>query len=144
MAQSSGKGGQLLLLLVLLGMLGGVGTWNYRRNVAAEDRVPRPYRGYSDADLDKLAAAYQMEIDALRKQVERHGGRTTARDRAFAGDQIREFERVQRVSGAARELGYRVTERETSLAALEQEKALRAGEGDATRVFLRRLFTYRP
>ena len=44
--------GKLIFLLVLLV---GVSTWNYQRNVAIEEAKPRPYRSYSDAELEQLA-----------------------------------------------------------------------------------------
>ena len=59
-----GGGSSTLALLVLLGIIGGYGTWNYKRNQAAEEAVPRPYRTYSDADLGTLGAAYRQELDA--------------------------------------------------------------------------------
>ena len=37
------EGNQVVLLLVLLGLITGVGGWNYRRNLAIEAAMPRPY-----------------------------------------------------------------------------------------------------
>ena len=57
-ARGSSSIGALALLLVVL--VAGVG-WNYHRNVAREQAEFRPYRGYSDADLAALVAAYEQE-----------------------------------------------------------------------------------
>ena len=54
--------GKLIFLLVVL--VGG-GTWNYQRNTELEDAKPRPYRAYSDADLEQLRVAYVGQAGAL-------------------------------------------------------------------------------
>jgi hypothetical protein len=140
---SRSKRGQLLLLLVLLAILAGGGAWNYQRNLEAEARQPRPYRGYSDEDIEKLVAAYQQEIDALARRYEHESGvRADVRKGGQIGEQLQEFERIQKRSRAVRETGYRLSEREATMKLLEQERAWRARNRDELQTFLRRVFTY--
>jgi hypothetical protein len=129
MAATSAKGG-LLLLLLLLGGTGGVGYWNYQRNVAKENSEPRPFRGYATPDLDKLIAAQKAEIDRMRPAVQRaEVSRAQARGDGFLGDQVREFERVHRHSEHTRELSGQLSDLEIMQQQLEKERALRVGEG---------------
>jgi hypothetical protein len=130
------------LLLLLLALLIGLGAWNYRRNVALENAHPSPYATVSDHDLDVLIAAYQSEIDAM-------SARGTANRRASAhatsgvAGGVREFERVQRTSRAAREAGYEISEREGAVEALKQEKARRIARGSGGALLvLRRAFSF--
>ncbi len=143
MARSGNKGGQLAALCLLLAILAGAGTWNYRRNVAAEESVPRPYRSYSDGDLEVLIAAYQGEIDGLKR---RHAGRGDQRVRVREGglidDQVREFERVQRHGRAVRALGRQIAVREASLDVLRSEQRLREQQSDRLKLLFRRVFHY--
>ena len=135
------KSGRRSLLTLLLALLCGVGAWNYRRNVEAEAAVPRPYQSYSEAQLDQLIAASRASLDGLVARYEKVSGHSIqARDQAFAGDQIKEFERVQSVSRSVRRLGYEISEGEGLLRELEAEKA-RRGEG-AVGLLLRRIFAY--
>jgi hypothetical protein len=131
------------LLTVLLALLAGAGAWNYQRNVAAEKKVPRPYQHYSAAQLDQLIPAYRAELDALVTRYEKASGHSiTAKDRGFAGDQIAEFERVQRLSGSVRSLGYEISEREAMLRELEAERGRRDTRALGLKTFLRRVFAY--
>jgi cell fate (sporulation/competence/biofilm development) regulator YlbF (YheA/YmcA/DUF963 family) len=133
---------QLMLLIVLLAILAGGGTWNYRRNLEAESREPRPYAGYSDEDIEKLVSAYRKEIDTLAGRYERvSGARVDVRSGTSIGEQVQEFERVQRRSRGVREIGYRLSEREATMKLLEQERARRVRDGDELLTFLRRVFT---
>jgi cell fate (sporulation/competence/biofilm development) regulator YlbF (YheA/YmcA/DUF963 family) len=137
------KFGQFVLLLVLVGILASGGIWNYRRNLEAESREPRPYKGYAEADLQKLVDAYKLEIDALAKRYERASGkRINVRDGGHISEQLEEFERVQRYSQAVRQIGYRLSEREAEMKMLEQERTRRVRDRDELRTFLRRVFTY--
>jgi hypothetical protein len=128
MAASDAKGGLLLILVLLVGV-GGVGYWNYQRNLAAENSEPRPFRGYATADLDKMIAAQKAEITRLRPTVEQAQlSRTEARGNGLIGDQIKEFERVHRQSTRTRELSGQLTDLEIVQQQLEKERAKRAGE----------------
>ena len=143
MAKGSG-GNQFVALLVLLGLVGGGGTWNYRRNAAADAAEYRPYRTYSVADLAVLRGAYEEEIEsfrrryteAARRNVKVSGGRMLA-------EQIREFERIQRVSRTTRDLGSGVSEREAALTLIAEEEERRAAESDRLMFHLKRAVTFR-
>jgi hypothetical protein len=129
------------LLILLLALLCGGGAWNYRRNLEAEAEVPRPYRGYTEAQLEQLITASRASLDGLVARYERASGNSIqARDQAFAGDQIKEFERVQSMSRSVRALGYEVSESEGLLRELEAEKRRR--EDNAVGVFLHRVFAF--
>jgi hypothetical protein len=135
------KNSRRFRLTLLLILLCGVGAWNYRRNVEAEAALPQPYRSYSEAQLDQLIAASRASLDELVARYEKVSGRSIqARDQAFVGDQIKEFERVQSVSRSVRALGYEISESEGLLRELEAEKRRR---GDSAVVlFLRRVFVF--
>lgn len=135
---------QLVPLLVLVTLLGGAGTWNYRRNVEVENAELRPYRTLADADLALLLAAAEQEAEALsgryatlRQQRAPKGQSGAARPSA----RFRDFEQAQSHGRAVRELGYRASEREATLEELRREQGRRAGEGGPMQVFLRRLLT---
>lgn len=135
------KSGRRFLLTLLLALLCGVGAWNYRRNVEAEAALPRPYRSYNEAQLDQLIAASRASLDGLVAHYEKVSGHSIqARDQAFAGDQIKEFERVQSMSRSVRALGYEISESEGLLRELEAEKRRRGDS--AVGQFLRLVFAY--
>jgi hypothetical protein len=130
------------LLTVLLALLGAVGTWNYKRNVEAEQKVPRPYQHYSAEQLDQLIPAYRADLDTLVARYEKVSGHSIgAKERSSIGDQIAEFERVQRQSSSVRELGYEISEREGMLRELEAERGRRDTQALGLKTFLRRVFT---
>lgn len=135
------RGGSLGKLVVLLLILAGFGTWNYRRNVEAEAAQPRPYRSYSDAQLEALLEAYGQQAEQLDERYA-----AAARQRARSGDvqllgeAVEQFERVQRASRAQRELGARAAQEQASVKAIEQELALRARMGGPITTFLKRAF----
>jgi len=137
MARRSRKKSRLLPLAVLLAILAGAGTWNYRRALEAEAATPRPYRGYTNADLETLAGAYESELETLRRGA---AGAPSARATRGSG-RFGEFERVQRQSRAARGLAREISERETALSAIERERSQRARESDRVGLFLRRVFS---
>ena len=100
MAQESGKGGKLIPLLFLLMLLGGAGGYNYHRNAQAEDAEFRPFGSYADADLDALAAAYEEQLSGGMAQYQKASSKAvTVREGGLLGEQVREFERVQKISG---------------------------------------------
>jgi hypothetical protein len=139
-----GGGGAAPLLLAVLALAAGAAAWNYRRNAALEAGEYRPYRGYATADLDALIAATEQELAQARRDYQRGPRRPAAgREPALLGDQIREFERVQRASVASRELGGRVLEREAALERLRAERARREPDEGPIARFLRLAFVYR-
>ena len=60
-------GNALPSLLILIALIGGVGTWNYHKNVALDEQEYRPFRGHSDEALHQLIDAYESERDAGKK-----------------------------------------------------------------------------
>ena len=141
MAKSEGGGGgkQGLLLVLLIGLVALCG-WNYQRNLKAEQSTPSPYTSLEDADVERLLAAYQGEVERLKaKQPSRAKVRSTPHIQAGAN----EFERVTRRSQTVREAGYELAEMEGMVKALEAEKAKRTALGGSpTQVFLRRAFSF--
>ena len=140
----SGKGGSgaLVPLLVLLVLLVGGGAWNYQRNLARESQEDRPMRGYAEADLEKLLAAYKGEQQRL---TQRAGATPRARERDSSGklvaENVREFERVQRQSLRVRDAQGDLAETELMVARIEQELARRDQERDPMAVLIRRVTT---
>ena len=133
--------GQTLILLVILGAAGG---WNYHRNTLIDDAVLRPYRNYSDEDLHQLISAYRSEVEV---QMERYrndpAAKTVAvRDAGLLGDQIEEFERVQRVSKQRQERAYRVTENQILAEQLAIEQVARERDRPIYKMIFRRLTTF--
>ena len=142
--ESSSSKNSLLLLLLLVAGAAGVGTWNYQRHAAAEAAEYRPFKGYATADLDKLIAAQRSEISRLRPRATgARASRTDARGGGLIGDQVREFERVQRHADRSRALSAQLTDLEVMLDQLEQERAKRGGEGESESARVLRLaFTF--
>lgn len=142
MASERGGRGALIPLLALLLLLVGAGTWNYRRNLELEALEDRPLRSYAEADLEKLLAAYEQE----QKRVTQRVGATRRAQPKLApgqlvGENVREFERVQRASRRVREANGDVAETEMMLERIQLELQRRDHERDAMALFLRRLTT---
>ena len=136
-----GGGGKAKILVVLLAVMVGGGSWNYQRNLAAEAADPRPYKSYSIEQLDQLLAAYEEEAGALNQRYEMASGqRTRSRDTQLLGEAVDEFQRVQRSSRAVRDLGSRLSQEMASVQAIRKEKALRIQLGGPVTTFLRRAF----
>jgi len=145
MRRREGKASVWVLLALLVGA-GAAGTFNYMRNLKAEQEAlkHRPLHGYAESDLRHLETAYQQEVDKLSKryQAAKASGNGGVRDHQLLGDQVREFDRVTRASDGVRDIGAALSEREVALHDVQKELQLRQGEGDATQVFLRRLLTF--
>ena len=139
---SSENWGSLVLLLVVLVAVGG---FNFIRNTRTENAEVRLYRGYSDTELEELLSVYQSEIDqrtqAYRKVADRD---IVVRDRPMLGEQVDEFERVQRLSQHRRDMAGDVTDNQISLEQLEIERQKRAADRPVYKMILRRLFTLGP
>lgn len=135
------RGVSTLPVIVLLGLL-VAGGYNYHRNWQIENSLPRPYAGYSQADLEALLAAYQAEnaqaehrYQNAQKQLghERHGG--------MLDQNIAAFEAAQRDSSKAREAGVVLSMQKNATEELEAELARREADADPMKVHLRRLLT---
>jgi hypothetical protein len=132
--------GKLIFLLVLLV---GVSTWNYQRNVAIEEAKPRPYRGYSDTELEQLRAAYDSQASALAGRYEQASAqRSGSRDVKLVAEGVEQFKQVQRASRAVRDLGAQLSQEEASLRAIEEEQALRAQLGGPVMTIVKRAFLF--
>jgi hypothetical protein len=142
MAESGGGGGKAIVLLVLLAALGGYGTWNYQRNVAAEKAAPRPFASYSDADIAALVQAYEQEIEVYQQRWEKASGQSVSvRDSGHTDQRVREFERVQGIARQKRALSSELAKRQVALGQLSAEQAKRAEEKQQVVLrFLKRAF----
>ncbi len=138
MAKSSGP--LLILLLILCGAMG----WNYKRNAEAESLEVRPYRGYSDIELEQLKAAQRTDADTRDALYRAGTGRVTTRDRSLLGDRVDEFERVQRASARHRERSHRVSESQAAISLIDAEQATREMDRPIYKMIMRRTFTFRP
>ena len=135
-------GSSLVALLLLLAIAAGAGAWNYNRNVAAEDDVYRPFKGYTDQALADLAEAYETRKKGDKKQLERASNRrVSAQGKAYFDQQVQEFERVQRAHASKQEVTVRMAETNTTLKLLKEEQRLRASESDRLALFLKRILT---
>ena len=136
-------GSQKMMLLVLLVLAGGLGAWNYQRNVEAERAELRPFRSYSDADLESLTEAYRVEVEAYTKRYEALTGRKVAiNERVHTDQKLHEFERVQRISQNTRDLVDQLAQRHVAIEQLDAERRKRVGERNVVVLFLKRLLTY--
>jgi len=135
-------GSSVTLLLLVLAVLVGAGAWNYRRNAAVEEDVYRPYRGYTDAAIEQLIDAYENEHERSSKRFETAASRrVNVEGKAYFGEQVQEFERVQKISQNTRALRDGIAESQTSLKLLREESAQRARERQKLRLFFERLFS---
>ena len=135
------RGGQIAILLVILCAAGG---WNYHRNTLIDDAVPRPYRTYTDEELDQLASAYQDEVEV---QMARYRNSTVSanvavRDEGLLEERIGEFERVQHLSKKRKESAYQVTENQILVEQLAQEQVTREQDRPIYKMILRRVTTF--
>jgi hypothetical protein len=134
---------RVALLVALLALGGGLGTWNYQRNLAEERAELRPFRSYSDADLESLTAAYRAEVDAYTTRYEAlTGQKPLIRERAHVDQKISEFERVQRIARGNREIVSQLAKRHVALEQLDDERRKRAAERNLVLMFFKRLLTY--
>jgi len=131
------------LLLVLLGVLVGGGTWNYMRNVEIEKAQPRTYRGYSIAELETLRDAYKSEVDthSARYRAAAHRTVTVGGDGTLE-HQVDEFERVQRIGRNKRAIAGDYARNQVRLEAIDRELALRESEGTGFARILRLATTF--
>jgi len=135
-------GSSVIPLLLLLAILVGAGAWNYRRNAAAEENDYRPFRGYTDEAIEQLIDAYEGQHERSSKRFEAAASRKVrVEGKAYFGEQVQEFERVQRISKNTRTLRDELAESQTSLKLLREESSKRASERQKLRLFFERLLT---
>jgi len=130
---------QLLLLLVLL--VGGA-AFNYHRNLEAEAQEDRPYRGYSDQQLEDMLQAYEGRKEQQSARYESTAGRRAdARGKAYFDEQVQEFERVQKVHAARDRARDQLAGTQVVVKKIRAEQTKRASEADKLMLHLRRAFS---
>ena len=135
------RAGQALVLLVILCAAGG---WNYHRNTVIDDAVPRPYRGYSNEELNQMASAYQAEVEVqmVRYRKSAAANKVAVQDGGLLEDRIDEFERVQRRSKQRQARAYQVTENQILVEQLAQEQVTRELNRPIYKMIFRRLTSF--
>jgi hypothetical protein len=128
-------------LLVVLVLLLGAGAFNYYRNFQAEQRTPRPYRSYSDAQLNALVTAYKQEVKGLDAASPK-GSLRAGPSGQLLGERVAAFQRVQAAGDARRRAEERSAGQEGILRSLEQEQALRQRLGSGLALHLHRLLSF--
>ena len=142
MAKGSEGSHRFVQLLLLLAIVGGAGGWNYHQNLEAEKREYRPYRGYSEADLETLREAYAGHTDVTNERYQAAlSKRAEARSVSLLGERVHEFERVQGIARQQRDARDRLADSQATLQLIEQETRKRAQEQDALKLFFRRVFS---
>ena len=133
--------GQTLILLVILCAAGG---WNYHRNTLIDDAVPRPYRTYTDEELDQLASAYQdeVEVQMARYRNSKVSANVAVRDEGLLEERIGEFERAQRASKQRRDRAYKVTDNQILVEQLAKEQVVRERDRPIYKMIFRRVTTF--
>jgi hypothetical protein len=141
MAKTSSS--NLPLLLLLLAILAGAGTWNYQRNLKLEAAKPRPFGSYSLSDLEALQAAYQGEVDRHTARYRKASGEKVAvRGGGYIAAQVEEFERVQKISQGKRAIASDFAKNQVRLDSVMEEVTLRANQGEPWEQFLARVTKY--
>jgi len=126
------------LLVVLLGLLLGLGGWNFHRNWTLEQEERRPFGSYSLEELETLRAAYGSEVDAQSARYDAARSRNVAvGGDGTLGHQVAEFERVQRISQGKRAIASAYAENRVQLDAVEAEIAHREAQGTGVMRILR-------
>jgi uncharacterized protein HemX len=132
-------------MLVLLVLVIGLGGYNYNRNLQKEETQhgPRAFEAYETEDLTALREAYSDEVS-------RYENRYQAQDRkryrvdgsnGLMGENVDQFERVQRNSGRLRELRADVANREARMRDIDEELGIRVALADGFALHLKRLIS---
>jgi len=141
-SQAGRATGSLLLLLLLVS---GLGAWNYHRNWQIERATERdrPYSSYSVQDLEALREAYAGELEGVQARFEQ-AKRNRVRPQRDAGsisDNVAQFQRTTRKSAAIRDAAAGVADRQSQIAELDRELALREQFGVGIMRHVKRLTT---
>ncbi len=141
--RKGGSGTGMLVLIVVL-LAGGLGGFNYQRNLSLEKAKAgaRPFQGYTDEALDELAAAYGDQADSLERKykasLEKVGG---VRDTdGLIMEKVAEFERVQKIGESVRVATSHVADAEARLRQIQDEQTWRRNRGQWS-LHLKRLTT---
>ena len=126
----------LLLLLVAALALGGNYVRNYQVDQQQKKKVDS-YARYGLEDLKMLAEGYRVEV---AKQGAKTARRVETRNRHHFGDQVREFERVQRAASGSRDKALDLAQLRRELKKIEAELARRAATGAGMKIHLERMF----
>jgi hypothetical protein len=127
----------VLLLLLIAG-----GGYNYWRNLQLEAAEDRPYRGYSDGDLEALRGAYDQEREVANRRFTARKGSAGVREGGFIDEQIDEFDRVHRLGREKRRLAGEVAANDSVLDELDRELGIRARDTGPWAAHLRRLTSF--
>jgi hypothetical protein len=141
-------GKAVLLLLVLVVAVVGGGYYNYQRNagIEADLHKPRPYAKFATADITKLIAAYQKEIQGKKARTAAAPSGADAIDRRDASDvggKADAFAGFQRQNEQWKAQRGQIMEQEVQLKDLQFEKSIRDRHlDDPQYVFKQRLLTF--
>ncbi|MBW2542740.1 MAG: hypothetical protein JRF15_11670 [Deltaproteobacteria bacterium] len=132
---------QTVILLLILGVAGG---WNYHRNATIENAVPRPYRGYSDQELQQMISAYQGEVEIQMARYRKAGdaNKVVVQGGGLLEERIDEFERAQRASRERRDRAYKVTDNQILVDQLAKEQMIRERDRPVYKMIFRRVTTF--
>ncbi len=131
-----------MLIVLLLGLLVGLGGWNYKRNLEMESQDPRTFAEYSDQDVEVMKSAMQGEVENLEAAYQAAMAKdTSAKAQTSSGDRFQDFKRVQEETHEVRELGMLVSQKQKVLRELKQEARYRSERAMAFKTHLRRLTT---
>ena len=129
-----GKGGSILVLLVLLTAMICGGAWNYQRNLEleSEEQGSRPFKGYTDEALVQLLDAYEQDAKRFERKYQsslgqRQGVRQT---NGLISERIGEFERVQRQGDQIRIATAEVAVLDARVREIRDEQSFRGGSDD--------------
>jgi len=139
--EPSSRTGQTLILLAILCAAGG---WNYHRNAEIENAEVRPYRGYSDEELQQLIAAYREQVDVQMAHYRKNANTSPVQVQGggLLDEQIDEFERVQRLGQKRKERAYKVTDNQILVEQLAKERLARERDRPIYKMIFRRLTTF--
>ncbi|MDP6980116.1 MAG: hypothetical protein QF570_16185 [Myxococcota bacterium] len=141
--RKGGSGTGTLVSIVFL-IAGGLGGFNYHRNLALEEAKAgaRPFQGYTDEALEELAAAYGDQADSLerkyRASLERVDGVRDAD--GLIMEKVAEFERVQKIGDSVRLATSQVADAEARLRQIQDEQTWRSSQSQWS-LHLKRLTT---
>ena|SRR5262245_21559245 len=136
----------LLLVVLVLGLV-GAGYYNYQRNAAMDSDLAerRPYKAVPTADLVKLIASSQKDIQRAKGAVASapHGASAIdAQDSSDVGGKAQAFAGFQRENERWKAQRGAVMEQESLLKELLHEKQLRDRDADSWTRIKRRVLTF--